>query len=217
MGTQPIFISTYRNEHQQFVPGYATRPRKLWTPGASGSRIHAVNIATNDSVANELQLYVGKKITDQADMGTGALADGGAGDDSITRTTGSFVTDGWRVGERLLLQGATTLANDFEAFLTTVAATTLGLPTGTVDTVENLPSGAELFRLLKLTYLAVPLGSGEPSVVAVSGLDITQMPALDASPDRFIMLGPNDVLFGAVTTLMGTDEVLDVVVSGGDY
>lgn len=68
-----------------------------------------------------------------------ALVDGGAGGDTITRATGSFVTDGFVAGDKLILSGATTGANDTAvtgALVNTVAALTLTLDTGVVDTAE---------------------------------------------------------------------------------
>lgn len=217
MATSPQFIGTLRTEALQLIPGYSTRFRPLWVGGANGSQITQISITTNDAAANEVQFGILKKITEQANMGTGALVDGGGGSDTITRSTGNFITDGWRVGERLQVIGATTLANDFDALLTAVASTTLTFATATVDTAENLPSGAYLARLQKLPYVAVPAGAGEPTVVGVSGLDATQMPFLDSSPDRVFTLEADDVLVAAVTTAMGSSEVMDIIATGGDF
>ena len=68
-----------------------------------------------------------------------ALVDGGAGADTITRAAGSFVTDGFVAGDKLTLSGATTGDNDTDvtgALVNTVAALTLTLDTGVVNTAE---------------------------------------------------------------------------------
>lgn len=219
MADSPIFIGSVRHEPVQFVPSHSTRPRPLWTPGASGSEIRKITIATNDSGNNKLQIGIARRLTLASAMGSGALVDNGASADTITRSSGSFLTDGWLEGNRLLLLGATTLANDFEVILTAAAALSLTLATGggTVNTAEGLPSTAKLCLLTWMHYLSVPLGSGLPDVVAVAGMSTTQNPSLDASPDRLITLGPNDILVGKVGTALGTGEVLDVLVEGGDF
>lgn len=217
MSSTPRFLADPRAEQLQLVPAFSTRPRILWTPGENGSRIHAINIAGNDAGANKVQLAIARALTLSANMGSGAFVDGGGSSDTITRSAGSFVTDGWKVGDRIVPNGATTVANDFEAILTAVAALTLTFATATVDTAEAFASGTKLFKLLKLGYVDVAAGSGLPSVVAVSGLSTTQMPMLDASPDRYIELGPDDYLFANVNTALGTGEIVDVVAFGADY
>jgi hypothetical protein len=64
------------------------------------------------------------------------FVDGGGGDDTITRTTGSFITDGFEIGDWIQVFNATTPANDFAIKLTAVAALTLSFVTDTVDTGE---------------------------------------------------------------------------------
>jgi len=68
-----------------------------------------------------------------------ALVDGGESADTITRAAGSFVTDGFVGGHILKLFQATTGANDTAltgARVASVAALTLTLDTGIVDTAE---------------------------------------------------------------------------------
>ena len=219
MATSPLFLSGYRAEQTQFVPGHATRPRIIWTPGASGSLIEKINIATNENATNDFQLYLAKRLTLGSQMGSGALVDNGGSADTVTRSAGSFVTDGWLVGNRIMLQGCTTLANDFMDILTAVSASSLALATGggTVDTAEALLSATGLYRLIGVSYVDTAAGAGFPNVVAVSALDATQIPALDVSPNRRLNLGPDDYLVGAFATTLGTGEVGDVSVWGGDY
>lgn len=219
MADSPIFLGSVRHEPVQFVPAFSTRPRPLWTPGASGSEIRKITISTNDAGNNQLQIGIARRLTLGSAMGSGALVDNGASADTITRSSGSFLDDGWLAGNRLFLLGSTTLANDVEVILTAAAAGTLTLATGgaTVNTAEGLPNLAKLCLLTWMHYLSVPLGSGLPAVVSVSGLSTTQNPSLDASPDRVITLGPTDILVGKVTTALGTGEVLDVLVEGGDF
>ena len=60
----------------------------------------------------------------------------GAPDDTVTRATGSFVTDGFKVGGWMTVQSATTPANDGRYLITAVAALTLTFADGTFNTYE---------------------------------------------------------------------------------
>ena len=67
------------------------------------------------------------------------IVDGGGSADTITRATGSFITDGFVAGDKVTLSGATTSANDTAftgVLIDTVAALTLTFDTGVVDTGE---------------------------------------------------------------------------------
>lgn len=217
MAEIPLFLAQRRDQVTTFVPAFATRPRFVYEPGSLGSEISGINIASSDAGSNTLQFGMARVLTTGADMGTGNFVDGGGSSDTITRTTGSFITDGWRVGDRMLVQGAQSIGNDFEVLLTAVAATTLTFATATVNTAEELLPTTKLCRLGRLWYVTVAAGAGAPSVNAVSGLDTDKAPFLDASPDRLLTLGPNDILTAAVGTTMGTGETIDVTVFGADY
>jgi hypothetical protein len=219
MADKPTFVGSFRNQLTQLIPNFNTRPRVIWTPGANGSRLHAITMSTNNDTEVDVQFYLATPLTEQADMGTGSLVDNGASADEITRTSGSFITDGWRAGNRLLVQGATTVANDFEVILTAVAQSTLTLSSGggDVDTAEDLPNGAALHRLLKLDYQDLPAGAGEPSVNSISVLDSAEWLFLDESPDRYLTLGPNTYLCAAAVSALGSGEVIDINCFGGDY
>lgn len=68
------------------------------------------------------------------------FVDGGAGNDSIVRNDGgSFITDGVKVGGRVVVESATTSANDGSYTALTVTASTIGIATGslTADTDDN--------------------------------------------------------------------------------
>jgi len=67
------------------------------------------------------------------------ITDNGASPDSIVAASGSFITAGFVAGDILKMSGATTVGND-TAFtgvrIASVAALTITVPTGTVDTGE---------------------------------------------------------------------------------
>lgn len=218
MSTSPQFPGAPKTGHRQLVPGHATRFRPLYVPGASGAEIRKIGIASSDAAANTLLLGIAKPITAGADMGVGTFLDGGAGADTITRTAGSFATDGWIAGERFLALGSTTLANDVDALLTGVAALTLTFATGVVNTAEAFLTTTKLYRLMRLGIISVPLSAGYVEAAAsISGLDATEMPMIDVSPDRYLTLGPDDILVCAAGTTLGASEVLDVTAFGADF
>jgi hypothetical protein len=73
-----------------------------------------------------------------------AFVDGGAGADTITDSGNGFVTKGFAPGDKLFVQGATTGDNDTALTgvrITSVAAGTLTLPTGSVNTAEGGAAG----------------------------------------------------------------------------
>jgi hypothetical protein len=67
---------------------------------------------------------------------TFTFVDGGGGDDTVTRATGSFIDDGFVVGGRMNVRNANTPANDGSYVITGVAATTLTFATGSFNTGE---------------------------------------------------------------------------------
>ena len=76
-----------------------------------------------------------------------ACVDGGAGADTITHSGNGFVTAGFAPGDKLFAKGWTTAANDTAlsaAVIQGVAAGTLTLLTGIVNTAETAPAGGML-------------------------------------------------------------------------
>ena len=67
---------------------------------------------------------------------TFTFVDGGGGDDTCTRATGSFITDGFKVGGKMNIRAATTSANNGSYTITGVAALTLTFATGSFNTGE---------------------------------------------------------------------------------
>lgn len=67
---------------------------------------------------------------------TFTYVDGAGGDDTCTRATGSFITDGFKVGGKMATRASNTPANDGSYPITAVAATTLTFATGSFDTGE---------------------------------------------------------------------------------
>jgi len=219
MATRAIFVGSWRVEDTVLIASHSTTlALPIFTAGSSGSRVHAISLASTDAGANTALLYYAKKMTAVADMTTGAFVDGGGGSDTITRTAGSFITDGYKIGDRIVVAGATTLANSFFVTLTGVAALTLTFATAQVDTAEDFPSGAIIYRLCQLHLTTVAINAGNAASTDALDMLITDFPIADVSPDRYIILGPDDALAMSVGTAVGAaPDRIDIMVSGGDY
>lgn len=219
MASAPIFIDPFRVETAVLIAAHSTTvPIRGWTAGASGSRIHAIGVAATDAGANTMILYHGEAMTLVANMGTGAFLNNGGSPDTITRTTGSFITDGWLVGDRFYVHGPTTLLNGFFVTLTVVAALILTFVTGSTNTAENFPSGAIIYRLSQLHLTTLAANAGNAASTDALDLIITDWPMADVTPDRYITLGATDALVFSVGTAVGASpDRIDITVFGGDY
>ncbi|HEY4002427.1 MAG TPA: hypothetical protein VGO93_26385 [Candidatus Xenobia bacterium] len=218
MASTPQFIGTYRSSQTQLVAAHATRPRPVWTPGSNGSRIHSINVATDDSTSGQtLTLYRATPLTLASNMGTANLVKGTP--DTITRTAGSFLTDGWIQNQRIFVLGSTTLANDVTTFLSAaVAALTLTITASTFNNSEAFPSTGKLMMASLIATISLPASSGSgTSTVPLNALNPNLMPTLLGAPDNFFMLGSADMLLAAVSTSVASNKSVDIVVEGGDY
>lgn len=218
MATNPNLVGTYKNGGESISSSHSTRPKRVYAAGANGSRIHQLLASSSDASDNTLLLYQLIQMTAQSAMGVGAHVDGGGGSDTITRTVGSFVTDGWKIGDFMFVHGSTTLANDYIKRLTGVAATTLTFATATVSAAENLPAGAVLYKATLLGTIALPANAGNSATIpAVDLLDPSIFPDLDDEPRRFRTLGANNAIAVAVGSGLGASEFVDISSAGGDY
>lgn len=219
MATAPIFVDTFRTTGSVLIASHSTTIAvRGFLAGSSGSRVHAISVAATDAGANTLLVYYADALTLESNMGTGAFVDNGGSADTITRGSGSFITDGWLVGDRLWVHAPTTLLNGFFVTVTVVAALTLSFATGSTNTAENFPTGAIIYRLtqLHLTTLAANAGNAASTdaLDALSG----DFPAVDATPDRYITMGALDALVFSVGTAVGADpDRIDIFCAGADY
>lgn len=213
MATSPVFIGTYKTELTHLVPANSTRYKRVWASGASGSRIHAISLSSLDAAANTIKLALGKALTLASNMGTTSFNSS----TTITRSAGSFITDGWSVGERLKIFGATTESNNTEVILTTVAATTLTASAASFGT-ESIPSTAILYRLAQVATYNIAINAGYlPNVLPISLLDGSKLPAAFMGDDTLLSLGASDAIFLAPGTTLTGSELIDVAVHGGDF
>lgn len=219
MATAPIFIDTFRDEHAVLIAAHSTTIAiRGFLAGASGSRVHGISVANTDSGGNTAILYHAIRMTLQSDMGTGAFVDNGGSADTITRSSGSFITDGWLVGDRLWVYAPTTLANGFFVTVTGVAALTLTFATASTDTAENFPTGAIIYKLSQLHLTTLAANAGNAASTDALDMLVADWPIADITPDRYITLSANDALVFSVGTAVGADpDRIDITTFGGDY
>lgn len=140
----------------------------------------------------------------------GALVDGGASSDTITRSSGSWLTDGWTPGMILVLKGATTSANDTAVsgvMVSNVTAGTLTIPTGTVNTGEAFAAGTTLVGIMGSSFAdimangAARIYTGTQPADADTGETGTLLLTVTSSSGAFTAGVPtNGLLFAATAT-----------------
>jgi hypothetical protein len=70
---------------------------------------------------------------------TFTYVDGAGGNDSVTRASGSFIDDGFKVGGKIVTRASTTTANNGSYVILSVAALTIEVATGSFTTAEADP------------------------------------------------------------------------------
>lgn len=189
------------------LPGEAAARQRIFT---GGQRIIDGNWISTDSVAKSGRLWVASQVSLYANMGvvtTTATTNG-----TFTRTVGSFITDGWNVGDSAMIFGSANVANNGVLVqITTVVAGTLtfnGVPLAAVTEAAG-------FRIVRVNLryqkaIAITAGSidGTPPVPLLTG---TQDPSSLPPPDTGLSLGPNGMLLVSVAaTLSALPARVDV-------
>jgi len=235
MAHNPNFTAITRNDRIPFTDAQDVRPRVLFEAGTSvandtnnptvfragGSRIHAISIASSSASNINVFFHLARRKTSVANMGTASFAT----NNTITRTTGSFITDGWVPGETFFVapsagdtRTTTAAANGAVVTVTTVADLTLTVSgTPFVSTPQALPAGFGLWAFSQLGYVPVPAGAGNGTVPAVSALQTAQLPILDESPNRFLTLGVGDALTARLGTALAANTFIDISIFAADY
>lgn len=220
MATSPSFVARYPTQGYRFANADATGTRVVAaSPSPNGCRVHYINAAQSEASARNLILSIGRRLSvPTAFGGTKTITS----QNIITRASGSFLADGWRVNDTVLLANLVSLFGDanhsVSAVVSAVTATTLTV-TGTPFTNQSpMSDDLALYKVQLQSTLNVPASAGSSnSVPSVAALGTTQWPMIDSSPGRFLTLGPNDLLLGALGTQMSSTNYTDVVVGLGDY
>ncbi|OIR02625.1 hypothetical protein GALL_153390 [mine drainage metagenome] len=168
------------------LPGEASVRQRVMT---GGCRVIDGLISSSDSAAKSVAVWQGVQATLYANMGAPTIT----ALNVINRTVGSFVDDGYSVGDSCMLFGATTAANDgVLAQVTAVTALALTF-NGTPFTNEASAAGFRIVRVGRAKQIAVPANAGSSdSVSSVSLL-------LGAQTDSTgIQLGANGMLIAGL-------------------
>ncbi len=133
------------------------------TAGAAGFRSGGTAVMdllawSSDSVANNVIVWEGLQTTLYANMGVAATT--ATTNATVTRTTGSFVTDGYTVGDNVMLFGSAGAANN-GVVLTVTAVATLTLTFNGVPASFSANTEAAGFRIVRVHKRStVPVAAG---------------------------------------------------------
>ena len=241
MSTAPTFVNNYRSGSCRFVNA-GEHVAVLFRGGPNGSRIHKISAAQDTTQTVDLQFFKARVLTDNSRVapfvhpeGTGlglhpVLALTNTTNSTITRTNGSFIQDGWRLQDGLAVLGSNTnIQNQIIGHPTTVAAGTLTFTGVMFQAADASPSPLlQLARTRLLFSKALISGAGNSgSVAGLNYMDTTLYPSLLASPDSFILLGPDELLlagwgaygavFASLVALPAVNKSVDIDCEGGDY
>jgi len=167
-------------------------PSPLYYGGAS---VYELTAFSSDATAKDVQFYVGEVLTT---VGT-ATGAGATTASTITRATGSFIADGWRVGKQVMILAAANAApqavEGILATITAVTATTLTV-NGTPFSALSLDSGARIVSVSPLFATSVPAGAGNPSAASEKWILSNTNGSAERVVDR--KLGANQMLLAAM-------------------
>jgi len=224
MALDPNHVGSFRPfSPARILPVHTTRPVFVFAsadasagvtpPLAGGSRLFALTAAQFQSTpaALSVRLFAARRLTKVSDMGTASITT-----NTITRTTGSFITDGWLVGDSVGLRNTANVAAVDNAQITAVSATTLTFAASTF-TAETPPATAEFWRLHLLATSTLASGAGSTAGTAALDLFTDSKPFMDASPNRALAIGPGSGFFAALLSTLPANGYVDITPLPGDY
>lgn len=181
------------------VAAAASSPTPLFYGGASVIGLDACSTDAADKIVN---LWVGEILTTQETTNTGEIDTTATTNGTITRVNGSFITDGWKIGDLCMIftpdntaQAATGI-DGIVCTLTAVTATTLTMSGTPIAAQSSLTAGTRLVRVARRGQFSVPANSGNSTTIPSVSL-------LGNSNDGSILrdeikLGTTSMLIGAL-------------------
>lgn len=180
---------------------------------AGGARVYDITFSSTDATANAAYLWEGVQLSLYANMGT--VSTTATSNATITRSSGSFITDGWLVGDQLMVLGSAGGTNNGNpGIITAVSAGTLtlnGVPSGWGANTEG--SGFRVIRVTKRAPIQIAANAGNATATTttvdnVQGISSTN----DKTRDTLgIELGSNSLLlvslYQATSALPATIQV----------
>lgn len=176
------------------IPGESTVRQRILT---GGQRVIDGGISSTDGTARSAAIYLGKQTTLYANMGVVTTT----ATNALNRTVGSFITDGYKVGDACMFFGSTSAANDgIQALIVTGVTATVLTFNGALLANETMAAGFRVFRVAKRTQKAIAINAGSldatPPVPLFGG---TQDPGMAPQPDTGMSFGPDDAMIVAMT------------------
>ncbi len=215
MANQPIFVAAWRQDYATLAAARANQAQDLFTPGANGTRIHAIALANDGDVPALVEFGAYDVVGDDVEVD---IAPGTAPDtDPFTVTRDSGAWPALETGLVLTLsKGAVANRGDYK----------LSARTDTVLTLENTPGNAiaaatgidaAIYRWRPIWSATVPARAGYDGYPACAGIDAGQMPWLDATGDRWLL--PTTALAARLPQNANGTATGNVHVTlfGGDY
>jgi hypothetical protein len=180
-----------------------------------GCQIIDGTISSSDATLRYLNLFIGKELTLGANMGTVAYT--ATTNATITRTVGSYITEGWKVGMKLMGFNSTNSSNDGKPVsVTAVTATTLTLNgVSAISVAGTQDANLRLFAIAQRTEIAIAAsagtnGSSAPVKLIGNGQDASTFPG--------IQLGEKNVLIGSMAAAVSAlPASVDLAVTAGYY
>lgn len=188
------------------VAAVATATTPLYSGGAT---VIDGTISTTESVARDLQVWKGKIVTTQNTGNTGAMT---TTTSTVVRVNGSFITDGWRVGDIVMMFAPNTIAanaavDGIVGTITVVTALTLTV-SATPFAALTLAAGTRVAKMRRVFVTSVPIGAGSTAASANVKLVNNTNDTSISLGDR--KLGVNDFLAVASLTALTASTVTTV-------
>lgn len=139
-------------------------------PYYGGGTLIDLTATSTDGSAKDVILYVGRVLTTQDATATGSLTT--SAQNVLTRGSGSWITDGWQVGDACMIFAPSTLAqvvagiDGIALIVTGVTATQLtfnGTPLAAGSNV--LSAGTRICAMVDKARVTVPANSGNSSTI----------------------------------------------------
>lgn len=184
--------ASFQNAGDSFVAGNSTVAKILVEPMppaaatvtaplyGGGCTILDLTATSTDASSKDVILYTGDALTTQDGTNTGAMT---TTTSTIPRTTGSFITDGWQVGDLVMTfapfgTAPNAAVDGIVCVVTTVAALTLTV-NGTPIAALALATGTRIMKVVPLLRAPVAANSGTNGTLS----NVRLMPgnSLDAS------------------------------------
>lgn len=167
-----------------------------------GCAVIDLPVFSSDSALKDINLFIGTIRTTQDAVNTGVMATTAAGNSTITRISGSFITDGWKVGDQCMLftpdntAQVATAVDGIASTITAVAALTITVNGVTLAAATPLTAGTRLVSVTKKFTASIPINSGNTNAIASANLLNNSMDGAALRSD--IKLGPLNMLIASM-------------------